>query len=374
MSYTFELNNARKDADFASGKINAKSAVVEIFSAIVNGEDLSRFGKKADVAANYIKDLAQKASNNDFGAMAELNEIRKFAIQPRLLQEIKLLSVFGSYQQLGWNETPELTKIKFENVRADIQAEGQDVSTPFYRREKVALAPITISAGHKVNYRELALGDATTEYALQEEVRKAIRNKAALYVVSTVYNAIAHAHGVKYFYENAGLTKTDVDALLMKVRRYGKPTVLADYAVLAQFLPWIGYAGTIGNNAITGVSQRLLDEIADNGIVGSYNGAILQEIENGYDFSSVVTDAKGDKNYKTLLPAGLGFVTPVAPITGVSPVQTFTIGGLTSFTGNSVTTGEILTRFDLAVACGVADASAIGVINDTNLSGDFSTL
>ena len=35
MSYTFELNNERKDANFVSGKINGKSAVVEIFSAMV---------------------------------------------------------------------------------------------------------------------------------------------------------------------------------------------------------------------------------------------------------------------------------------------------------------------------------------------------
>ena len=36
MSYTFELNNEVKDANFATGKINAKSAVVEIFSAMAS--------------------------------------------------------------------------------------------------------------------------------------------------------------------------------------------------------------------------------------------------------------------------------------------------------------------------------------------------
>ena len=62
MSYTFELNNERKDANYVSGKINGKSAVVEIFSAMTKGQDLSRFGKKADVAANYIMELNSKAS------------------------------------------------------------------------------------------------------------------------------------------------------------------------------------------------------------------------------------------------------------------------------------------------------------------------
>lgn len=48
MSYTFELNNERKDANNVSGKIKANSPVVEVFSAMTNGQDLSKFGKKAD--------------------------------------------------------------------------------------------------------------------------------------------------------------------------------------------------------------------------------------------------------------------------------------------------------------------------------------
>ena len=169
---------------------------------------------------------------------------------------------------------------------------------------------------------------------------------------------------IKYFVEDAGLTKTNIDALLTKIRRYGKPNVNSDYAVLAQFLPWIGYAGTIGANTITGVSQKVLDEIADNGIVGSYNGAILSEIPNGYNFNKLTKDGT---NYDTLLPAGLAFVTPTAPVGGVAPIQTFSIGGLTSFSGNSVSTGEVLTRYDLKIAAGVSQTDAIGIIHDKNL-------
>lgn len=365
MSYSFELNNARNDATFATGKIHEKSPVVEVFSAMVEGSDLSKFGKHADASAKYIKDLGVRAQAGDISAISEINEIRKFAIQPKLLQEIKLLGLFGSYKPLGWNETAELETITYENVRSDIQAEGQDVSTAFVRKDKKPLAPVTISAGHKANYRELALGDMTTENALKGEIAKEIRNKAALYVIETVYKAVEESDGVKYFYEHAGLEKTSIDELLTKIRRYGKPNVHADYAVLAQFIPWIGYAGTIGANAVTGVSQKLLDEIADNGIVGSYNGAVLSEIANGYNFNKLTADGT---NYDTILPAGLGFVTPAAPIGGVAPVQTFSIGGMTSMSGNNVATGEVLTRYDIKVACGVADPSAIAIINDTNLS------
>ena len=108
MSYTFELNNERKDANFVSGKINEKSAVVEIFSAMANGKDLAPYGKKADVAAKYITELSSKASMGDENAKSELNEIRRFAIQPVLMQEIKLLSIFGNYKALGFNDTAEI--------------------------------------------------------------------------------------------------------------------------------------------------------------------------------------------------------------------------------------------------------------------------
>lgn len=111
---------------------------------------------------SILRILEQRASTGDQSAVSELNEIRKFVIQPRLLQEIKLLGLFGSYKPLGWNDTAYLEKITYENVKADIQAEGQDVSTAFARKSKTPLAPITISGGHKADYRELALGDMRT--------------------------------------------------------------------------------------------------------------------------------------------------------------------------------------------------------------------
>lgn len=364
MNYSFELNNAQRSDLNASGKINAKSTIVEVFSAMTEGKELSQFGKKADVAANYIKDLGNKASAGDLTAVSELNEIRKFAMQPRLLQEIKLLGIFGSYKPLAWGDTAQLETTEFLGVESAIQAEGTDVSFPFKRRKKTPLAPITISGGYAANYRELALGDMASENQGMEEVRKDIRNKASLYVIETVFKAVEAATGVKYFYEASTLAKSGVDGIFTKVRRYGKPNVNGDYAILAQFLPWIGYSGTVGSNTITGVSQKLLDEISDTGIVGSYNGAVLKEIENGYNFNKKTSDGL---NYATLLPSGLAFVTPTAPVNGVSPIQTFSIGGLTSFSGNDVTTGSVLNRFDLSIACGVAATDAIGIIHDSSL-------
>ena len=361
MSYTFELNNERKDANFVSGKVNGKSAVVEIFSAMAQGRDLAPYGKKADVAAKYIMELNAKAASNDPVAISELNEIRRFAMQPVLMKEIKLLGIYGNYKPIGYNESCEIEIPEFANTGAEIQAAGQDVKFPAIRKRRVPIATTTISGCYAVDYRKAALGDMSDENDVQEQVRTQIRNKAAKYVVDTVYNAVKNATGVKYFFEGAGLTKTGVDGVIAKVRRFGKPTVSGDYALISQFNGFAGYQGV--TPTVNGISEAVMNEIHNTGLMGMYNGAVLSEIPNAYDLTTL--NKTGD-NFDTLLPAGLGFVIPSGT---TSPIYTVTRGGLTSFSGNDVSTGQMMTRFDLEVGALVAPGREyeIAVIHDTNL-------
>ena len=365
MSYTFELNNERKDTNFASGKVKEKSPVVEVFSTMVAGKELSslnkKYGKYTDIAANYIKDLNAKASTGDSSAISELNEIRRFTMQPILAQEIRLLSIFGNYRNIGYNETMEIEVPTYVNTGANIQALGEDVPFPAIRRKRYPITTVTISGGYSVDYRKAELGDMTDENELQEQVRVQIRNKASKYVIETVYNSVKNATGVKYFFEGAGLTKSGVDDVLAKVRRFGKPTVVGDYALISQFNGFAGYQGV--TPTVTGISRTIMDEIHNTGLMGMYNGAILSEIPNPYDLTTL--NATGD-NFETMLPAGLGFVLPAG---STSPIYTVTRGGLTSFSGNDVTTGNIMSRFDLEVGCLVVKDREyeIAMIHDTNL-------
>lgn len=362
---TFEMNNARKDSDIYNGKINSHSPVVEVFAAMANGESLDRFGKKADVAVNYIKNLGNKADNGDLGAIAELNTIRRFVIEAPVMEEIKLLSIFGTYQHVGYDETVEREIYTHAGERSREQAANGDVVFPVTTKETYTVPTFTVSGGYAVDYRRVALGDMSKENEGLAQVRTDILNNAKLAIVKRVYNAIKDATGVKYMLEVAGLTKSGVDDVLTKVRRNGRPTVIGDYALISQFTPWAGYVGTINNNTITGISEKAMNDIAQSGTLSMYNGAILAEMENPYNEYKL--NAAGD-NFETLLPAGLGFVIP----TGArSPIAIYSRGGLTSFAGNDVKTGKVLTRFDIEVGCDVAKGREhqIGVIYDTNVGG-----
>lgn len=364
MSYTFELNNERKDANFVSGKVNAKSAVVEIFSAMRDGKDLAPYGKKADVAAKYIMELNSKAAAGDLMAVSELNELRRFAMEPVLLQEIKLLGIYGTYKPLGYNESCEIEITDFANLPANEQALGQDVEFPVVRKHREPIATTTISGGYAVDYRKAAFGDMSDENELQDQVRVQIRNKAALYVMRTVYNAIKNATGVKYMFEGDALTKAGVDEVITNVRRFGKPTVAGDYALVSQFNDFVGFNGT--TPAVTGISQKVMDEIHDTGLIGMYNGTTISEIPNQYDLTTL--DSTG-KNFATLIPAGFGFVMPTG---GRSPIHTVTRGGLTSISGTDVTSGQLISRYDLEIGAMVEPGHEymVGLLSDKKL-GSF---
>lgn len=367
MNTTYELNNIRKDADIFDGKFNKFSPVVEVFSAMVNGESLDRFGAKADKAVAYIKELGSKAENGDYSAIAELNTIRRFVVETPILEEIKLLGIFGSYKNVGYDETIEREVYTHVGERSREQAAGGDVVFPAITKETYPVGTTTISGGYAVDYRRVALGDMSKENEGLALVKTDIRNRAMLYVVNKVYKAIHTATGVKYDLTAAGLTKAGVDGVLTKVRRNGRPTVIGDYAVLSQFTPWAGYAATSTSPSatITGISEKAMNEIAQTGLLATYNGAVLAEMPNPYNEYETLADGS---NFKTLLPAGLAFIVPTG---AQSPIATWTRGGLTSFTGNNVHTGKVETRFDLEVAADVAKGQEhkIGIIYDENVGG-----
>ena len=371
---TFEMNNIRKDADYTNGKITKHSPVVEVFMALANGESLDKFGKKADKAVDYIKNLGSRAENGDYTAVAELNTIRRFAIESPIMEEMKLLSIFGTYQNVGYDETIEREIYNYDGERSREQAAGGDVVFPAIEKETYAVPTFTISGGYAVDYRRVSLGDMSKENEGMNQVKIDILNRAKAAIIKKVYNAIKNATGVKYVFEGSELTKNGVDGVIGAVRRNGRPTVIGDYALLAQFTPWAGYKGSIDSTTITGISDEIINQIAQAGMLAMYNGAVLAEMENPYNRYDLTGTWSADggstklTNYGTLMPQGLGFVLP----TGVnSPVATYTRGGLTSMTGNDVKTGKYLTRFDIEVGVDVAKGQEdrIGLLYDTTLAG-----
>lgn len=350
---TIELNSIQRDMDYGDGRVKRTSDINKAFAAMAKGESVSN-----DKAVSAIKDMATKAIAGDPYAVSELNAIRRFTIEPLLLEEIKLMQLFGTYKPLAYGDSIEREVYTYVGEKSRMQAPNGDVLFPTLKKETYPVAPITVSGGYEIDYRALAAGNAQKENEGMEQVRRDIRNKASLYIVKKLYNAIKNATGVKYWNEAAGIGQTALDTIVNKVRHFGKTTIIGSYATVSQINNFIGWSD--GTNF--GIADAAMEEIRKTGLIGMYKGSVVRELENPYNLTEI-----SNGNFKAYLPEGLMYVLPAG---NDSPVMTWTRGGLTSMTGNDVATGHVMTRFDLEIAVDIAKGREyqVGLMNDTDLS------
>lgn len=364
MDNIFELNtvNNVKDSVGAS-KVKATSPVVEVFSALVQGKSTSGMdGKIVDKSVEHIKDLAGRALAGDTAAVSELNAIQRFAIEPKLLEAIKIFNFMGSYKTLPYDTVPMMKTYKYESIDSRFQASSGDVPFATHSFREYPIGTQTISAGYACDYRELQSGnfDGTVAEGIAQ-VQIDMQNKAVYYVIAKLYDAVKNAKGVKHFAESAGVTQTAVDDMLKIMRRYGRVNICGDYSVVSQFNDFAGYK-TFGANAIPFGADAVAEEIRKTGLLSFYNGSNIVELPNAFNW----TRPNADKtSYELYMPQGLLFFVPQG---NIAPLQIFRRGGMTSMTGDDVVTRQHLTRFDMEIGAGVAEGmeDQIGLIADTN--------
>lgn len=352
MKLSIELNNLQRDAQT---RIKENSPAVEIFSAMVKGEDTNKFGKNVDIVYDHIKELGGRAAQGDWMAKSELNAFIRFVVQPALQTRVDLFEFMGRFSKIEYSDQPMVVKYK-HNTRSAFQAAQGDVPLSTMEKEEYPIATRTISGGFAVNYREVASGNFTDIAEGIEQVKVDIYNKAMYYVIHTLYETIKNAQGVKYFAETKGIEKQAVDDALRKVRRNGKPSIVGDYAVVSQLNSFEGYA----DRAPSAYSDEALEEIRKTGFLGMYSGSVVMEIPNQYNRQKL--NADGD-NWATVLPEGLLFIIPQGN-NGFYPLQIVQRGDLMSATGFDVVTGTELTRFDLEIGAELVYPDAIGLISD----------
>ena len=361
MKFEINMNNVQKHTD-VNPKLNAKSPIVEIFSAVAQGQDLSKFGKTVDTAMNKVRELSSRTLAGDPMAKAELNTIIRYAIEPNLTKAVKLFDFMGTFRTIGYDEQPMMKTYKHEAIRSQFQAARGDVPFAATNWREYAIGTQTISSGYSLNYREIQSGNLDKVAEGMDQVKIDMMNKAMYYVVLEMYNAIKNAKGVKYFAETEGIVKSSVDDVLKKVRRFGRAALTGDYSVTSQLNDFAGFKADPSDAKASHLSEVVMEEIRKTGLLTTYNGSPVVELPNQYNLNTL-NDAKD--NFKTYLPEGLLFAIPQG---AVSPLQVFQKGGLTSASGFDVVTGQELTRFDFEIGAGVAEGREheIGLLADTN--------
>lgn len=352
-----EMNGCRKNT--VHNGLNSKSPIVETFSALVQGKDVENIkdvnGKKVgDQCVKKIKELNTRAECGDTSAISELNVIRAYVVNPMLLEEIKLLGFFGGYENLGYDETIERKVIK-QSINTRGQALNGDVPFSFNYADKYTVPSTSLAAGYEVDYRKAQFGDMSAENILIENIKTDMRNKASAFAFDTVISAISNAT-----IKNAvtGVTRANVQSVIKKARPFGAVTLVGDTSAVIKLNDIATYSD-LQTTPYLNISQDAMNEIRKNAYVSSIMGAGVYGIDNTYDLSKTNTagtwfDKIVNDRYIFVVPTGVA-----------SPIQLWTRGGLTSMTGTDVSTGGLLTRYDLEVAADVTKGEEykIGLID-----------
>lgn len=361
-----KLMNQIETNSFVDEKQFAKkqhTPIVEVFSAAAAGKSLDGFQKGvADASMKRIQELAELSQAGSPQARAELNNIVRWTVQPKLLERLELLDVISNYKKIGYNDAVVVSTYKHD-VRARQQAAQGDVVFGTMEKEDTAIKTKTISTGIAINYREVQTGNLANlgEHIQQTQIN--LGNEAIAYVYQEFYKQFKELKGLKYYAETAGVTESVIEDLVKKVRRFGRVSLLGDYSMVSQLVDFAGFKQDGATDATKRITDAALEEIRRTGLVGAIKGADVVEIPNAYNQTKL--NGAGD-NFETYLPEDLLFAVPQ---NNVVPFHTIRRGEVSSASGFDVVTGRELTRFDLEIGALVDPfaVQTVGVIKDTNI-------
>lgn len=277
-----ELNNIKTNK-----QITEKSPIVEIFSAMIKGQDTTKYGEKANRAYTQIKKLASDAEAGDGRARVELNTITSVMVEAPLLQRLQLLSFMGNLTQVGYDERLLYKVFKLQGKSSNFQANGGDVAFNMSTFDYRELQTQTISGGISSNYRQIATGNLDGHGVQMEQTITDMYNKIFYKIMNDLYTGIKGATGIKRFSEAAGITKASVDSMQKQIRRYGKVGVFGDYSVVSQINDMVGFTTTTGGLATSQFPQSVIEQIMATGLLQAYKSMPVVEIPNTYNLTSL---------------------------------------------------------------------------------------
>jgi hypothetical protein len=346
MSFGIDFDNLKENAEQVEINKVVKSKVtsakpsedVEIFTNIVYGKDISKYGKKVDTVMENIKTLASAAQDGNAQAKAEINAIRTITIQQPLEKRLNINSAMGTVTKCGLNEEMRYEVYELQGEKSRVQASSGSFLFPTVKKRTGIMTTQTSTGGIIVDYRELASG-ATDGMALaNEQVMTDMVNQMVLSHINALRAAITAASTLKNYAE--GITKANVEEVRKLARRFGTSvSIMGDYSAINKLGDFANFSVVAAGTEFR-FPEYIMEEIMKTGLIKNYKGSLVVEIPNAYNMVDLNT--AGDF-YAPMLPTtDLWFL----PQGTQNALQIGLRGGLTSLTATDVNLRAEVTRYD----------------------------
>jgi len=301
---------------------------VEIFTNIVYGKDVSKYGKKVDTVMDKIKLLATAANDGDYRAKAELNAIRTVTIQQPLEKRLAINNAMGQVTKVGYNEEMRYEVYQLQGDKSRVQASSGSFVFPTVKKRTGIMETKTSTGGVIFDARELLSG-ATDGFArANEQVMTDMTNQMVLSHINALRSAITAATTLKNYAE--GITKTNVENTRKLARRFGSSvTIMGDYSAVNKL-------GDLANFSVVAAGtefrfpESVMEEVMKTGLIKVYKGSIVVELPNSYNMIDLNT--AGDFYAPQLPTTDLWFL----PQGASNALQIGLRGGMTTMTTTDI--------------------------------------
>ena len=311
---------------------------VEIFTNIVYGKDVSKYGKKVDTVMDKIKTLAGMAEDGNTQAKAELNAIRTVTIQQPLEKRLSINDAMGQTTRIGYNEEMKYEVYQLQGEKSRVQASSGSFVFPTVKKRTGTMSTKTATGGVSVDYRELASGAVDGLNRANEQVLTDMTNQMVLSHINALRAGITAATTLKNYAE--GITKTNIEDVRRKARRFGNSvTILGDYSAVSKLGEYANF-GVVAAGTEFRFPEYVMEEVMKTGLIKQYKGSIVVELPNSYNMIDLNT--AGDFYAPQLPTTDLWFL----PQGQISPLQICLRGGLTSMEGTDLNTRSHVIRYD----------------------------
>ena len=320
--------------------------MVEIFTALTQGKDVSKYGKDVDKCIDTIKQLGKVATNGNYiqqvQAMAEINSIRTLSIETPLQERLSITNVLGDETTVGYDEELRVQVEQLQGEMSREQASSGSFTFPVSRKKTITLNQKLITGGMAVDLREVASGNINAMGYANEQVVTDMTNKYVAAQDKALRDGIKNSTGIKVYFQ--GYTKDNLDKAIEILKRWGKTTISGDYSAISEIKNFAGFDVTplaSGQRTQWIYSQSVMDEIMKTGLLHNYLGSPVVEIPNSYNPTKLNTDGTYYDTY--LNETGL-FIIPQGTY---NPLKICRRGGLTTSTAYDINTRQTLTRYDI---------------------------
>lgn len=183
-------------------------------------------------------------------------------------------------------------------IKAIIQAKGATTPRSKMAAKSVTLDTVSVSARPSLNIIEIMGGRKNMADLIRDAHYQMALKKNAY--IQAIFAAAIDNYSSPFYGSGSGFVAATFDPMLMHFRRLGGVALLGDPALLDKVAVATGF--TIATTTLQ-FSPNIIDQYHTNGVIGSYRGAKVVQLANGYsaDGTTPILDA----GYLYILSTGL---------------------------------------------------------------------